>query len=81
MINIIFDVRAVQIIFLLVLCLTGGPLKQMFILIIIFFINDMFNRNMTQNNFYAIIILIRFKICKKSITPPRSAALFTSLIL
>ena len=65
MINIVFDWRAGQTIFLLVLCLTGGPLKQIFILIIIFFINDMFNGNMTQNNFYAILILIRIKIYKK----------------
>ena len=39
----------------------------------------MFNGNMTQDNYYAIIILIRIKIYKKkSITPPRRAALFTS---
>ena len=30
--------------------------------IIIFFICDMFNKKMTQNNFYAIIILIRIEI-------------------
>ena len=67
--------------FLLVLCLTGWPLKQNFILIFIFYINDTFNGNMTENNFYAIIILIRIKIYKKFITPPRSAALLTSILI
>ena len=43
----------------------------------IFFISDMFNRKMTQNNFHVIIILIHIKIYTKFITPPRSAALFT----
>ena len=36
---------------------------------------------MTQNNFYVIIILIRIKIYKKIVTPPRSAALFTSFLI